>query len=213
MAEIFAFRADDRTATGPNGGNPHLVRPPGVPDVVWHAVETVRAMRRVPDVRYREVAVPCSWGDYGIGVEMTCERDAETRGRAERNRICRGWIRLMYSHDLRPEWRSHWRCVAYAEMPIDQGEHNALAPALYWGELHRFVADHICGDLTGTVTIRRDTSFGASASDCDGQFACDGDVGCEMRVSWTPPDDEEHEMNAGEQVRLWSRFIRSMTVP
>ena len=46
MADIYAF------PTGaPNEGHPE--RPQGVPDDVWAAVESVSAMKRLYDVRYR----------------------------------------------------------------------------------------------------------------------------------------------------------------
>jgi len=45
-------------------------RPVGVPDAVWSAVESVRSMPRVTGMRYRELPVPSTLADYGIGVEM-----------------------------------------------------------------------------------------------------------------------------------------------
>ena len=63
MADIYAF------PTGaPNEGHPE--RPQGVPDDVWAAVESVSAMKRLYDVRYREIPVPSTLADYGIGVEL-----------------------------------------------------------------------------------------------------------------------------------------------
>ena len=43
-------------------------RPVGVPDAVWSAVESVRSMPRVTGMRYRELPVPSTLADYGIGV-------------------------------------------------------------------------------------------------------------------------------------------------
>ena len=93
MAEIFSFpegiapRAQDSQAHLPP-------RPQGVPDEVWRAVESVRAMRTVPGVHYREIPVPSTLADYGIGVALGIEAsDAYShRHRQQAN----GWIMLLY---------------------------------------------------------------------------------------------------------------------
>ena len=63
MADIYAFPTGES-----NDGRP--VRPQGVPDEVWAAVESVSTMKRIHDVRYREIPVPSTLADYGIGVEF-----------------------------------------------------------------------------------------------------------------------------------------------
>ena len=45
-------------------------RPLGVPDVVWDAVLSVRNMRRVNGVAYREIPIPCAMADFGVGVAL-----------------------------------------------------------------------------------------------------------------------------------------------
>ena len=59
MADIYAFPTGES-----NDGRP--VRPQGVPDEVWAAVESVSTMKRIHDVRYREIPVPSTLADYGI---------------------------------------------------------------------------------------------------------------------------------------------------
>lgn len=66
MADIYAFPTGES-----NDGRP--VRPQGVPDEVWAAVESVSTMKRIHDVRYREIPVPSTLADYGIGVEFEAE--------------------------------------------------------------------------------------------------------------------------------------------
>ena len=53
MADIYAFPTGES-----NDGRP--VRPQGVPDEVWAAVESVSTMKRIHDVRYREIPIMVS---------------------------------------------------------------------------------------------------------------------------------------------------------
>lgn len=91
MADIYAFPTGES-----NDGRP--VRPQGVPDEVWAAVESVSTMKRIHDVRYREIPVPSTLADYGIGVEFEAgERalgDAFSAGLGSdaESRIATGWI-------------------------------------------------------------------------------------------------------------------------
>ena len=48
---------------------------------------------------------------------------------------------------------------------------------MYWDGMRSFVDDASLGDVSGTVTVTQNTSFG---------LAQEGTAGCEMRVSWTP---------------------------
>lgn len=213
MAEIFAFSsADGQTATAPQRRVASFPRPDGIPDEVWNAVESVRAMRRVRGVRYCEIPVPESTADYGIGVSLSCSADGG-RDDAGRARPAQGWIMVMYRHDVPRAWRSHWRCVAYADLPAVPAGHDTTA-ARYWNDLRRYVAPPSCVGLNGTVTIRRDTTFPSSDDEpgavTDLDHADDG-VGCELRVSWTPLDDTGHGPNAGDQIRLWACFLKSMS--
>ena len=109
MADIYAFPTGES-----NDGRP--VRPQGVPDEVWAAVESVSTMKRIHDVRYREIPVPSTLADYGIGVEFEAgERalgDAFSAGLGSdaESRIATGWIMMLYAHELRIDWDSNWRC-------------------------------------------------------------------------------------------------------
>ena len=70
-------------------------RPVGVPDAVWSAVESVRSMPRVTGMRYRELPVPSTLADYGIGVEMECVADDDSRSFGDAH-MASGWIMLLY---------------------------------------------------------------------------------------------------------------------
>ena len=98
-----------------------LTRPSGVPDKVWDAVLSVERMPRLPSVSYREIPVPCAMASFGIGVEMQCDEARST-----------GWIMVLYSHKYRNDWHSHWRCVAFAALPLSGGEGDCLIPSMYW---------------------------------------------------------------------------------
>ncbi|MCH9276293.1 DUF3000 domain-containing protein [Bifidobacterium amazonense] len=188
MAEIFAFPA----ATRPGDEAVPTGRPDGVPDEMWHAVESVRAMRREPTVRYREMPVPESLADFGIGVELAAPAAAPT---------ARGWIMLLYSRAFRVDWQSRWRCVAFAAIPLETRENDGLAPAMYWDDMCGHLRLVRPASLGGTVTVTQSTSFGT----LEGETS----VGCEMRVSWTPLEDTDGGMDAGDQIRSWARFVGS----
>ena len=116
MADIYAF------PTGaPNEGHPE--RPQGVPDDVWAAVESVSAMKRLYDVRYREIPVPSTLADYGIGVELEAGERMDSHPFAADSvsepHVATGWVMTLYSHELRPDWNSNWRCVAFARLPLE----------------------------------------------------------------------------------------------
>lgn len=83
-------------------------RPVGVPDAVWSAVESVRSMPRVTGMRYRELPVPSTLADYGIGVEMECVADDDSRSFGDAH-MASGWIMLLYVEREREDWHSHWR--------------------------------------------------------------------------------------------------------
>ena len=129
MADIYAF------PTGaPNEGHPE--RPQGVPDDVWAAVESVSAMKRLYDVRYREIPVPSTLADYGIGVELEAGERMDSHPFAADSvsepHVATGWVMTLYSHELRPDWNSNWRCVAFARLPLEPSENDSLAPGMYW---------------------------------------------------------------------------------
>ena len=35
---------------------------------------------------------------------------------------------LLYVEHEREDWHSHWRCVAYAQLPLPSDENDGLAP-------------------------------------------------------------------------------------
>ncbi|MBW3092270.1 DUF3000 family protein [Bifidobacterium sp. 82T10] len=203
MAEIFAFPA----ATRPGDEAVMSGRPDGVPDDMWHAVESARAMRREPSMRYREIPVPASLADFGLGVELesvaslAASSSSAASSAAVSAPAASGWIMLLYSRSFRVDWQSRWRCVAFASLPLETRENDGLAPDMYWDDMCGHLRGVLPASLGGTVTVTRNTSFGTLA----GQ----GSVGCEMRVSWTPLEDTDGGMDAGGQIRSWARFVGS----
>lgn len=205
MADIYAFPTGVKSRTGRDAGPGLPGRPAGVPDDVWQAVESVRGMTRIGGVRYREIPVPSTLADYGIGVELEAGSRADAGGfpfdGVAPAGVATGWIMILYSATPREDWGSRWRCVAFARLPLDNGEDDALAPDLYW--------DLMCGHLDGiepdsvggTVTVTRNTAFGALGGD--------GSVGCEIRVSFTPATFDGMPYDAGASVSAWARFLES----
>ena len=205
MAEILTFPAE--TSSGVREADSQLPpRPEGVPDVVWEAVESVRAMRRVSEVRYREIPVPSTLADYGIGVEMesgTHDGNIAPHDEASAH-LASGWIMLLYSEQSRIDWNGHWRCVAFARLPLEASENDSLTPAMYWEDMCGYLTDVEPDSVSGTVTVTQNTSFGALGGDTS--------AGCEMRISFTPltiPESLEPSIDAGELVAAWGKFLKS----
>ena len=175
MADIYAFPTGES-----NDGRP--VRPQGVPDEVWAAVESVSTMKRIHDVRYREIPVPSTLAE---------------------SRIATGWIMMLYAHELRIDWDSNWRCVAFARLPLETAENDSLTPGMYWDDMCDYFDGIEPDSVSGTVTVTQNTAFGSMAGSTS--------AGCEIRVSWTPLDGTgpDGTMDAGAQVRSWAAFIRS----
>lgn len=201
MADIYAFPqgALDEARTTDRGScacaappEQMLTRPSGVPDKVWDAVLSVERMPRLSGVSYREIPVPCAMASFGIGVEMDCDEARST-----------GWIMVLYSHKYRNDWHSHWRCVAFAALPLPGNERNCLTPSMYWDAMADQIGAYGVEHVSGTVTVTRSTVFGGQ-SDAP-------ETGCEIRVSWTPLDYADGGLDAGAQVGAWAEFLRSMT--
>lgn len=212
MADIYAFPTG---ATSKRERSDMPARPAGVPDQVWAAVESVRAMEHVPDVRYREIPVPSTLADFGIGVELECgardEGDRPFSGDAFRDgegpRVATGWIMILHALEERLDWDGRWRCVCFARMPLESGENDGLTPGMYWDGMCDYLTGLEPDTLGGTVTVTRNTSFGAMSGP--------GESGCEMRVSFTPQEMPLEALGgapgieAGAQVACWARFLRS----
>ena len=213
MADIYAFplgaSTDVRAAGGNDGGTRAaagafrhrserpMARPYDVPDVVWDAVLSVERMPRVSGVAYREIPVPADMASFGIGVELMRVDDAGDALAAF------GWITVLYSREYREDWRSRWRCVAFASMPAPDADGTRPAPAEYWTAMVERLDAKVSEDISGTVTIAQNTAFGGES-----------DVpraSCELRVSWTPLDYADGGLDAGSQVDAWARFLRHMT--
>ena len=166
MADIYAFPTGES-----NDGRP--VRPQGVPDEVWAAVESVSTMKRIHDVRYREIPVPSTLADYGIGVEFEAgERalgDAFSAGLGSdaESRIATGWIMMLYAHELRIDWDSNWRCVAFARLPLETAENDSLTPGMYWDDMCDYFDGIEPDSVSGTVTVTQNTAFGSLAADAE----------------------------------------------
>ncbi|WP_291526937.1 DUF3000 family protein [Bifidobacterium sp. UBA744] len=163
-----------------------------VPETVWRAVETVRAMPRLAGVRYREIPVPTALCDYGIGVELSCDRHESS-----------GWVMVLFDCEPRREWHGHWRCVAFASMPMDAGEIDALTTHMTWDDVHETLVGIGVrpDDIGGTITMTRNTSFGTLEGES---------VSCEMRVSWTPATMGDRDVDAGRQINAWGRAMLDM---
>lgn len=205
MADIYAFPTGASDDARPANGLPR--RPDGIPDAVWAAVESVRDMKRLHDVRYREIPVPSTLADYGIGVELeagmrddNCDFFAAI---AMESRVATGWIMILHAVESRMEWGSCWRCVAFARLPLEAAENDSLAPGMYWEDMCDYLGDVDPDSVSGTVTVTQNTAFGALSGSSS--------AGCEMRVSWTPLDSVEQEgtIDAGAQVQSWAAFILS----
>ncbi|MBC8608892.1 DUF3000 family protein [Bifidobacterium adolescentis] len=168
------------------------MRPQGVPDQVWNAVLSVDRMRRLKGMTYREIPVPNSMANFGIGVALECDETYAS-----------GWIMILYSLKFREDWHSHWRCVAFASLPLPDKEDDCLTPGMYWDMMMERLNPNDSEHVSGTVTVTQNTAFGH-----------DPDVprvGCEIRVSWTPLDYADGGLDAGSQVGQWASFLRSMT--
>ena len=196
MAEIFSF--PEGIAPLAQDSQAHLPpRPQGVPDEVWRAVESVRTMRAVPGVHYREIPVPSTLADYGIGVGLGIEAsDAHSH-----HRFATGWIMLLYNRRPREEWNSRWRCVCFAQLPLESNENDGLAPSLYWEDMCEYLGDVVPDSVDGTVSITQNTAFGSQGADT---FA-----GCEIRVSYTPTILPACGFDPGGCVEAWAEFLKS----
>ena len=204
MADIYAFPAG-----APNDGRPS--RPQGVPDEVWAAVESVSTMKRLDGVRYREIPVPSTLADYGIGVELEVGKRVDgptfsvdpTDDHTASAHIATGWMMILYCDEIRFKWGSNWRCVAFARLPLEPAENDSLAPGMYWDDMCDYLDGIEPDSVSGTVTVTQNTAFGSMSGTTS--------AGCEIRVSWTPLDETgpDGTMDAGAQVNAWATFIRS----
>ena len=101
MADIFDFPRDARNVARADGKGADmggeapqtmLMRPQGVPDQVWNAVLSVDRMRRLKGMTYREIPVPNSMANFGIGVALECDETYAS-----------GWIMILYSLKFRED--------------------------------------------------------------------------------------------------------------
>ena len=216
MADIYAFPLGTPTAARADYRENHAAdmpmnRPLGVPDVVWNAVLSVRNMRRVNGVAYREIPIPCAMADFGVGValESSSYRDEKSYFRNDcamtgnRCATADGWIMVLYSHDCLDDWHSHWRCVAFASLPLPDEQEDCLTPSMYWDSMLEHLDEAGAENVSGTVTVTRNTTFGSMSGVPS--------MGCELRVSWTPLDYADGGLDAGAQVESWAWFLRTMT--
>ncbi|MGO4973553.1 DUF3000 family protein [Bifidobacterium boum] len=230
MAQIFSFpgRASARREHPP-------ARPDGVPDTVWHAVQSVFAMPTVPGVQFHEVPVPKSIADYGIGVGMVRADDATQSddwsalwhvsscahpggiqggnaiGSGDMHKIVGeaawGWIMLLYYADPPQEWESRWRCVAFCRIPGQPDTHDddGHYTAACWHAVNSGL--HKTGVDTDTIS----GTITVSHDTFFGRQANDNmPARCELRVSWTPPArdlDTPDSIDAGMQVAQWAELV------
>lgn len=201
MAEIFTFPIgrSSQTAGASRAASIEDDREMTVPSNVLRSVESVRAMRQRSGVIYREIPVPLTLSDYGIGVQIDVNNGSPVHS-------C-GWIMVLYSEHPRTEWGSRWRCVAYGSVRISGSEHNGLTPPMMWDWLERTITGINEETLGGTVSLNRNTSFGSLSDPAGDPPRFD----CELRVSWTPLEEKEGWVDAGTQVDVWARFLESLT--
>ncbi|NEG95881.1 DUF3000 family protein [Bifidobacterium sp. SMB2] len=200
MAEIYAFPA------GVSAMTPHMQQSASdnsdrgvpVPDVVLRAVESVRSMTLREGVSYREIAVPSSMADYGIGVQL----DIEDVSRC----TIGGWLLLLYRERMQEEWDSHWRCVAFASVTSDERRVDDLTASLTWDWLERMMTGVQEETLGGTVSLNQNTSFGTLAR----YSTQERSHGCELRVSWTPVLGSGGCPDAAMQIDGWARFLQTL---
>ncbi|MCI1649221.1 DUF3000 family protein [Bifidobacterium tibiigranuli] len=145
------------------GEKTDLLRPAGVPDAVWSAVLSVMAMRRLDGIAYREIEVPRSLADFGIGVSLRCSEDS-SEDRSEDSLGASGWIMALYAQHPNAQWESHWRCTAYARVPYDDCVNDELAAQIVWDEMRMALGPLATGLPSGTVSVTRDRSFGLHES-------------------------------------------------
>lgn len=207
MADIYAFPAGAPRRGRPTQADDLPSRPAGVPDEVWEAVESVRAMEHVAEVRYREIPVPSTLADYGIGIELECgprggDNDFSS-DLSEAPQVATGWIMILHSNTTRDDWGGRWRCVAFARMPLQACENDGLTPGMYWEDLCDHLVNVEPDSLGGTVTVTQNTAFGSLPGGTN--------AGCEMRVSFTPLDDPATPgvPDAGGLVSTWAAFVKS----
>ena len=218
-------------AAGPAAGGPgnaaitptgrasdEMIRPAGVPDVVWDAVCSVHDMPRVPGVLYHEIPVDHALCDFGIGVEMMMDLDADSP---------LGWVSIQYSQNSRTfreraglqshrhtgtytstslQSDAHWRCVAFMRFPISGSEDDGLTPAMYWDEIGARMAGVAVGAPSGTVSVTRNTVFQTGTS----PICARSGLGCEVRMSWTPATLDNGRIDSGMQVFCLADILRSM---
>jgi hypothetical protein len=226
MAEIFSIPVRDQTFhTAPAGvveqSSCSLSRPVGIPDELWYAVESVHHMDMVKAVDYREIEVPATMADFGIGVALTCDSDTaggdtapsrvamhgvtgEQQAPAAQSPLAgpSGWIMILYSRKPRLEWDSQWRCVGFFTTEIAAQEHDSLTAGMFMEAMTAHLSAAETDSVRGTVTLTQNQSFGVIEQD----QSC----GCEIRVSWTPAGMQLQGLDAGQQVRMWARFIKDM---
>lgn len=131
---------------------------------------------------------------YGLGLHRFAENTAW------------GWITLLYFDNPPRGWDSHWRCVGFCRMPINQWDdgfaehHTTRCWETVKGRLVDAGTD--ADSIAGTVTVSHDTSFGTADSEVPSRF--------EFRVSWTPParpGTALDTVDAGFQISMWSRLL------
>ena len=151
MADIFDFPQGVRDVAYDDDKGPcidddarhsTLFRPHGVPDRVWDAVLSVERMPRLQGMAYHEIPVPNSMANFGIGVELECDDGCPS-----------GWIMVLYSLKFQEDWHSHWRCVAFASLPMPEKESKRMEPGMYWESMMRFLDPDDSEHVSGTVTV------------------------------------------------------------
>ncbi|KAE8128023.1 MULTISPECIES: DUF3000 family protein [Bifidobacterium] len=222
------------------GERTDLFRPAGVPDAVWSAVLSVMAMRRLDGIAYREIEVPRSLADFGIGVSLRCSEDS-SEDRSEDSLGASGWIMALYAQHPDAQWESHWRCTAYARVPYDDCVNDELAAQIVWDEMRMALGPLTTGLPSGTVSVTRDRSFGlheplesielieptestelnAAAESHEAsrpeqipeQMLERTAVGCELRVSWSPASAPGVEIadEIGTHIEAWAGLLHSMS--
>ena len=124
-------------------------------------------MKRLYDVRYREIPVPSTLADYGIGVELEAGERMDSHPFAADSvsgaACCHRMGNDVVFARAAPRLEFNWRCVAFARLPLEPSENDSLAPGMYWEDMCDYLGEVEPDSISGTVTVTQNTTFGLMA--------------------------------------------------
>ncbi|MFT8536712.1 DUF3000 family protein [Bifidobacterium aquikefiri] len=171
-----------------------------VPSAVWQAVESIRAMPKIPGMTYSEMPTPSSIADYGIGIEIQYPVILGKKCRKTQTETSfYGWIMVLLAHASDIGTHAQWQCVAYMrepkfEMNFDDSETHALL-----ANVQQRLRNANAAQISGTISSTENHSFGMDESKIQDSY--------EIRASWTPRLDGQGGQTAADYVHLWSQLM------